>query len=47
MGGSQLPLHRVHCLSGKHPGSMPGRGREDGRRSEIRHIRKKAQRKGV
>lgn len=34
-GGTQLPLSRARCLSGRHPGSKPGRGRE-GRR-EIRH----------
>ncbi len=42
VGGSQLPLRRVRCLSGRHPGSMPGRGREDGVRSEIRHDGKKS-----
>lgn len=29
MGGTQLPLSRVRCLSGRHPGSKPGRGKTE------------------
>lgn len=35
-GGAELPLSRVRCLSGRHPGNMPG----EWRRGEIRHDRK-------
>jgi len=30
VGGTRLPLCRVRCLSGRHPGSMPARGKGDG-----------------